>query len=130
MTDWLAFAWGSRSTSKTLLSSRRVAYQAICVARVVLPTPPFMLIIDTQTAINDLLVGPRIPLGDIWNVFDYTSAWKWVSSWQGEGKKRNQKLESRQLKRGEISLCAGRRIRRSECGRKSRPAPFEMTVWF
>ncbi len=29
----------------------------------------------------------------------------------------------------EISLCAGRRIRRSECGGKSRPAPFEMTVW-
>ena len=31
-------------------------------------------------------------------------------------------------KRREISLYAGRRIRRSECGRKSRPAPFEMTV--
>src|SRR5229473_5043841 len=29
----------------------------------------------------------------------------------------------------EISLCAGRRIRGSECGGKSRPAPFEMTVW-
>src|SRR6266851_679542 len=29
----------------------------------------------------------------------------------------------------EISLCAGRRIRRSECGRKSRPASFEMTGW-
>ncbi len=27
----------------------------------------------------------------------------------------------------EISHCAGRRIRRSEWGRKSRPAPFEMT---
>src|SRR2546425_12453081 len=27
---------------------------------------------------------------------------------------------------GGISLFAGRRIRRSECGRKSRPAPFEM----
>src|SRR5213082_1014633 len=32
-----------------------------------------------------------------------------------------------ECKRREISLCAGRRIRRSECGRKSRPAPFEMT---
>src|SRR5438445_3489596 len=31
-------------------------------------------------------------------------------------------------KRREISLCTGRRIRRSECGRKSRPATFEMTV--
>ncbi len=32
-------------------------------------------------------------------------------------------------KRGgrEISLCAGRPLRRSEAGRKSRPAPFEMT---
>src|SRR5260370_31611561 len=30
-------------------------------------------------------------------------------------------------KRGEISIDAGRRIRRSECGRKNRPAPFEMT---
>src|SRR5260370_32206742 len=30
-------------------------------------------------------------------------------------------------KRGEISVCAGRGIRRSECGRKNRPAPFEMT---
>src|SRR5260370_11822802 len=30
-------------------------------------------------------------------------------------------------KRREISLCAGRRIRRSECEGKSRPAPFEMT---
>src|SRR5260370_35376461 len=28
----------------------------------------------------------------------------------------------------EISLCAGRRICRSKCGRKSRPASFEMTV--
>src|SRR2546427_13145692 len=27
----------------------------------------------------------------------------------------------------EISLCAGRRIRGSECGRKSRPPSFEMT---
>src|SRR5216683_6272900 len=32
------------------------------------------------------------------------------------------------LERGrEISLCAGRRFRRSESGRKSRPAPLEMT---
>ena len=30
-------------------------------------------------------------------------------------------------KRREISLYAGRRFRRSESGRKSRPAPFEMT---
>ena len=27
------------------------------------------------------------------------------------------------------SLCAGRRFRRSESGRKNRPAPFEMTGW-
>src|SRR6266851_6106023 len=32
-------------------------------------------------------------------------------------------------KRREISLCAGRRFRRSESGRKNRPAPFEMTGW-
>src|SRR5438067_8710446 len=32
-----------------------------------------------------------------------------------------------ECKRREISLCAGRRIRRSKCGRKSRLAPFEMT---
>src|SRR5712691_8606395 len=31
-------------------------------------------------------------------------------------------------KRREISLCAGRRFRKSECARKNRPAPFEMTV--
>ena len=30
-------------------------------------------------------------------------------------------------KRGEISLCAGRSFHESETGRKSRPAPFEMT---
>jgi hypothetical protein len=30
---------------------------------------------------------------------------------------------------GEISLCAGRRFRGSESGRKSRPAPFGMTGW-
>src|SRR5229473_3021164 len=37
-------------------------------------------------------------------------------------------ISSRQI-RGMVQrfLCAGRRIRRSECGRKSRPAPFEMT---
>jgi hypothetical protein len=28
----------------------------------------------------------------------------------------------------EISLCAGRPLRRSEAGRKNRPAPFEMTA--
>jgi hypothetical protein len=28
----------------------------------------------------------------------------------------------------EISFCAGRRFRRSESGRKNRPAPFEMTM--
>jgi hypothetical protein len=40
------------------------------------------------------------------------------------------KCEARAKTRGrEISLCAGRRIRRSECGRKNRPAPFEMTGW-
>jgi len=32
-------------------------------------------------------------------------------------------------KRREIPLCAGRRFRKSESGRKSRPAPFGMTVW-
>jgi hypothetical protein len=32
-------------------------------------------------------------------------------------------------KSGEISLCAGRPLRGSEAGRKSLPAPFEMTVW-
>src|SRR6266571_9045834 len=31
-------------------------------------------------------------------------------------------------RRREISLCAGRPLRRSEAGRKSRPASFEMTV--
>jgi len=47
---------------------------------------------------------------------------------KGEGKN---DLERWLLGQGggrEISLCAGRRIRRSECGRKSRPAPFEMTM--
>src|SRR6266851_858421 len=31
-------------------------------------------------------------------------------------------------RRREISLCAGRPLRRSEAGRKSRPAPLEMTA--
>ena len=43
-----------------------------------------------------------------------------VGDW-GEWEKENRKSR-------EISLCAGRRIRRSECGRENRPAPFEMTV--
>jgi len=33
------------------------------------------------------------------------------------------------LKRREISLCPSRPLRRSKAGRRSRPAPFEMTVW-
>jgi hypothetical protein len=37
------------------------------------------------------------------------------------------KMGDGRQKRREISLYAGRRIRRSECGRKSRPASFEMT---
>src|SRR5258707_7262241 len=50
MTDWLALACGSRSMSRTFLFNRLAAYQAIWVARVVLPTPPFMLMRETHTA--------------------------------------------------------------------------------
>src|SRR5713101_4480659 len=47
------------------------------------------------------------------------------------GMRRLQIRMASEEKRGgrEISLYAGRPLRRSEAGRKNRPAPFEMTVW-
>jgi hypothetical protein len=46
----------------------------------------------------------------------------------GGGRKRDFIARGKARAMGRSSLCAGRPIRRSESERKSRPAPFEMTV--
>jgi len=65
---------------------------------------------------------------------------EFADPWRQKPHPENRRVPAHGTKRREISsrkmrgmvkrsLCAGRRIHRSECGRKNRPARFEMTAW-
>ena len=58
MRAWERFACGSRSIAKLLRERRRAAYRLSSVATVVLPTPPFMLITETQIGPFFLAIHP------------------------------------------------------------------------